>query len=103
MVGILYRRFYKDASPQTLIQMYLTLVRPHTEYASQVWDPHLQKGIDQLECVQKFTLHMCAKQWDLGYAELLNRFKVPSLGDRRNYLSLCTIYKVVHELVYFSP
>ena len=103
MVGILYRRFYKDASPQTLIQMYLTLVRPHTEYASQVWDPPLQKGIDQLECVQKFTLHMCAKQWDLGYAELLNHFKVPSLGDRRNYLSLCTIYKVVHELVYFSP
>jgi len=43
---------------------------------------------------------MCAKQWDLGYAELLNRFKVPSLGDCRNYLSLCTMYKVVHELVY---
>ena len=44
---------------------------------------------------------MCAKQWDLGYAELLNRFKVPSLRDRRKYLSLCTMYKVVHELVYF--
>ena len=81
--------------------MYLALVRPHTEYARQVWDPHLPKDIDQLECVQKFTLHMCAKQWDLGYAELLNRFKVQSLRDRRNYLSLCTMYKVVHELVYF--
>jgi len=32
---------------------------------------------------------------------MLNRFKVPSLGDRRNYLSLCTVYKVVNELVYF--
>ena len=85
-------------SPQNL---YLALVRPHTEYASQVWDPHLQKDIDQLECVQKFTLRMCAKQRDLGYAELLNCFKVPSLRDRRNCLSLCTMYKVVHELVYF--
>ena len=47
MVGLLYRRFYKDASPQTLFQIYLALVRPHTEYASQVWDPHLQKDIDQ--------------------------------------------------------
>ena len=81
--------------------MYLALVRPHTEYASQVWDPHLQKDIDQLESAQKFALCMCAKQWDLGYAELLNRFKVPSLRDCRNYLSLRTMYKVVHELVYF--
>ena len=91
MVGLLYRRFYKDESPQTLFQMYLALVRPHTEYASQVWDPHLQKDIDQLECVQKFALRMCAKQWDLGYAELLNHFKVLSLGDHRNCLSLCTM------------
>ena len=44
---------------------------------------------------------MCAKQRYLGYVELLNRFKVPNLGDRRNYLRLCTMYKVVHELVYF--
>ena len=92
MVGLLYRRFYKDASPQTLFQMYLALVRPATEYASQVWDPHPQKDIDQLEHVQKFTLRMHAKQWNLGYAELLNHFKVPSLGDRRKYLSLCTMY-----------
>ena len=49
--------------------MYLASVRPHTEYASQVWDPHLQKDINQLQRVQKFTLYICAKQWDLGYAE----------------------------------
>ena len=59
------------------------------------------QDIHQLEHVQKFTLRMCTKQWDLGYAELLNHFKVPSLGDCRNYLSLCTMYKVVNELVYF--
>ena len=59
-----------------------------TEYAGQVWDPHLHKDIDQLERVQKFALRTRTKQWDLGYAGLLNRFKVPSLGDRRNYLSL---------------
>ena len=78
--------------------MYLALVRPHTEYANQVWDPHLQKDINQLEHEQKFALRMCVKRWDLGYAELLNRL---NLSDRRNYLSLCTMYKVVSELVYF--
>jgi len=45
----------------------------------------LQKDIDQLERVQRF-------------AELLNRFIVPSLGDHRNCLSLCTVIKVVKEL-----
>ena len=55
--------------------MYLALVRPHTEYASQVWDPHLQKGINQLQRVQKFALCIGAKLWDLGYAELLNCFR----------------------------
>ena len=44
---------------------------------------------------------MCAKQWDLGYADLLNLFNVRSLVDRRNYLSLGTMCKVVNEPVYF--
>ena len=44
---------------------------------------------------------MCAKQWDLGYPDLLNLLNVPSLVDHRNYLSLGTTYKVVNELVYF--
>ena len=37
----------------------------------------------------------------LHFAELLNRFKVLSLGDLRKYLSLCTMYEVVNELLYF--
>ena len=39
--------------------MYVALVRPHTEYASQVWNPQPRKDIDQLERVQNFTLRMC--------------------------------------------
>ena len=101
MVGLLYRCFYRNTDSHSLFQLYLALVRPHTEYASQVWNPHLQKDIDQLERVQTFALRMCAKQWDLGYAELLNLFNVPSLMHRRNYLNLCTKYKIVHNLVYF--
>ena len=63
-------------------------------------DLRMQKDIDQLERVQTFALRMCAKQWDLG-AELLNLFNVPSLMQRRKYLNLCTMYKIVHNLVYF--
>jgi len=82
-------------------QAHKDLLRPHNKYSSQIWNSPLQKDINQLKRVQKFAQCMCAKQWDLGYTELLNRFIVPSLGDHRNYLSLCTLIKVVKELVYF--
>ena len=36
------------------------------QYKSQVWGPHLQKDIKQLEGVQIFGLRICAKQWDLN-------------------------------------
>ena len=101
LVGIRYRRFYKNMEPQSLFQLYLALVRPHTEYACQVWNPHLQRHMQQLERVQRFALRMCSKQWDLGHDDLLNLFSVPSLVDRRKYLSLCTMYKIVYDLVYF--
>ena len=103
LVGLLYRRFYRNTDSQSLLQLYLALVRPHTEYASQVWNPHLQKDIGQLERVQKFALRMCAKQWDIEYTDLLNYFNLPSLVNRRRYLSLSTMYKIVHNLVYFPP
>jgi len=44
--------------PFDLLEMYLTLVRPHTEYASSVWDPHLQKDKTSLEDIQKFAIRM---------------------------------------------
>ncbi len=38
---LLYRRF-NSASSDTLLQLYLTMVRPHLEYASPVWNPYLR-------------------------------------------------------------
>ena len=48
ILGLLYRRFSLDTEPHALLQLYLSLVRPHLEYGSQVWDPHLQKDITNL-------------------------------------------------------
>ena len=45
LLGLLYRRLCKHAEPSALFQLYLSLARPHLEYASDVWDPHLQKEI----------------------------------------------------------
>jgi len=101
LLGLLYRRFYEHADPSALRQLYLSLVRPHLEYGCHVWDPNLQKDKRLLESVQKFALRICAKQWDLGYDELMMNFNVPSLQNRRLYHKLCTMYKIVHDLISF--
>ena len=43
LLGMIDRRFSEHSSPDTLLHLYESMVRPHLEYASQVWDPYLQK------------------------------------------------------------
>jgi hypothetical protein len=101
LVGLLYRRFQRNADPITLFNLYRALIRPHLEYACEVWNPHLQRDILKLEKVQKFALRMCTKQWNADYFDLLSLYSAPTLADRRLLLSLCTMYKIIHDLVDF--
>ena len=78
-----------------------SLVRPHMEYASEVWDPHTQKNRNKLEDIQKFACKIATRRWDLGYQELLELTGIPSLATRRLHLKLCTLYKIVYNLCSF--
>ena len=71
ILGLLYRRFYSCTSPDALKQLYLSLVRPHLEYACQIWDSHLIKDKKNLEGVQKFGLKLASHQWDCSCEDLL--------------------------------
>ena len=51
--------------------------------------------------VQKFALKICSKQWDQGYDGLLELFSLPSMENRRLYLKLCHLFKIVHGLCFF--
>ena len=62
LIGLLYRQYYQYSDCNTLLQLYLSLLRPHTEYAAPVCDPHLLSDINSLENVQKFALCVCCKQ-----------------------------------------
>ena len=44
---------------------------------------------------------MCTKQWDLGYQALLEQTHLQNMGNRRMHLKLCTLFKIVHGLLYF--
>ena len=96
-----HRRFFPAMDTDSCRQLYTTYIRPHLEYACQVWDPHQIKNISALESVQKFALRACSKQWDAPYELLLLDSNLPSLADRRKYLKLCTMYKLIHGLTDF--
>ena len=59
ILGILYRQFSStDTHCSTVLKLYIALVRPHLEYAAQVWNPCLSKDILSLERVQQFGLRI---------------------------------------------
>ena len=106
LLGLLYHQFSKHITESSvLFRLFCSLVRPHLEYAAQVWNPYLVKGIERLEGVQKFALRLCSRSWNADYADLLEVFHVPSLKGRRLFLSLLTLnfYKIVKEFVFFPP
>ena len=91
---MLFRKFYRHASSKTLLRMFLTVVRPLLECAAPVWDPHQLGLISTLERIQKLALRMCAKDWSASYEDLLVRFDLPTLKQRRKLLKLCFLYQV---------
>ncbi len=97
------RRFHNNAGCDTLLELYTTLVRPHLEYAASVWNPYTASNVNKLEDTQKFALRICSKQWNLGYQELLDLTCLSMLENRRLYFKMCTLYKIVYNLIYFPP
>ena len=70
LLGLLYRWFYNNMSSDSLLQLYIFLVRPHLEYATAVWSPHLKKDKDTLEKIQKFACCMATRSWESGYLHI---------------------------------
>ena len=47
------KRTFESREPGLWKDLYVSLVRPHLEYAVQAWNPYLQGDIDKFERVQR--------------------------------------------------
>ena len=103
LLGLLYRRFYFCSTP-VLLTLYTSFIRPHLEYASQVWDPYLRKDINMLRSTETFALRVATKNWSCSPANLHSLLNLPTLSDRRHVAKLSHLFKIVHKIEDFrSP
>ena len=76
-----------------------TFIRPTLEYASVVWNPHLQKDITKLERIQRAATRWIPEFRGLSYEERLKALDLTSLKARRERGALITFYKCVTGII----
>ena len=82
-------------SPSVYLKLYKSFVRPHLEFATQVWSPYKKMDIQRIERVQRRAtkcVHHCR---DLPYEERLKFLSLESLKRRRLFFDLCYVYKLL--------
>lgn len=90
----------------TLKLLYFSFVRSRVEYCSVIWSPQYNVHIINLEKLQRRFLKYISFRVDgvypyIGFpqSELLNRFTVNSLANRRVISQLIFLYKVIHNFI----
>lgn len=107
VLGFINRGSKDFKNPYTYKILYLTLVRPILEYASQVWSPHYNVHVKKLESVQRRFLRSLAfklgiKQEDRYYFDfklILDKCNLTTLEDRRTIYDLLYFYKIMNNQV----
>ena len=72
MVGIIKRTFL-HLTPTVFCILYISLVRPHLDYASIIWNPYLLMDVRALEAVQRHATKMVPDLSRLTYECIATR------------------------------
>ena len=104
--GFVRRSSQEFKNPALLKSLFYAYVRSKLEYASVIWYPHHQSGIDALENVQrKFLKYMYMKVHgsypvrNYPHDLLLTEFDFKSLIIRRNIKTLHMLHDLLHGLL----
>ena len=71
---------YFDAELVRLL--YVSLVRPHLEFAVPVWNPYLKKDIEKLENIQHRATRLAPRLRKKGYEYRLENLRLTTLETR---------------------
>ena len=88
----------KQILPELVGLLYISLIRPHLEYAVPVWNPYLRKDIEKLENVQHRASRLCPGISKKSYEERLRALRLTTLETRRKRGDLIQFYKSLNGL-----
>ena len=94
ILGLL-RRNLRIPSQTIKTHAYQSLVRPHLEYASTVWDPHTQKNIHKLDMIQRRAARYACNHNISSVTEMVGHLGWEPLATRRRNMRLF-IYLLCH-------
>ena len=77
------------------MHLYRSLVRPHLQYANQIWAPHLRKHITAIENVQHRATKLVPSLKNLPYPDRLRALNLPTLAYRRQRGNMIELFKIL--------
>ena len=95
------RRNLQIRSEDLKTTAYNTIVRPHLEYSSSVWDPHTREKIHAIEMVQRRAARYVKRNFrnTSSVGDMLNDLNWQTLEIRRKNQRLTMMYKIHNNLV----
>ena len=106
MLGFLKRCTQDFTNVSAIRLLYCSLVRPHLDYASSVWNPSYACHIHRIEQVQRrflrylsFKANINANDYHYNYDVLYNTFALETLKCRRDQKDLKLLYKIINAKV----
>ena len=85
---------YRDKT--NFVSLYKTYVRPHLEFSVPTWNPWLRKDIEVIEKVQRKFIRNITCLKNGTYIEKLAQIELLTLEDRRIYLDMIEVYKMIN-------
>ena len=93
----LIKNCFKHLDQEMFKLLYKSIVRPHLEYASNVWNPVYKEDIIRLESVQRKATKLIPELSELPYADRPRALELPSLYYRRLRQDIIFVYNYTHQ------